>query len=67
MHFFSGLADPFVKGLCANAKFRTKIEKNTLNPKWFQDFEVPIVSWENLPPLSLRLYDKDTIHDDKLG
>ena len=56
-----------MKGFCANAKFKTKIEKNTLNPKWFEDFEVPIVNWENLTPLSLRLYDKDTIHNDKLG
>ena len=56
-----------MKGSCANEKFTTKIQKNTLNPKWFQDFDIQIFSWENLPPLSLRLYDKDTIYDDKLG
>lgn len=64
---FPGLADPFVKVSCGNKKFRTKIEKTTLSPKWNEKFDIPIFNWETLPPLLLHLYDKDTILDDKLG
>nr|CAB3446510.1 unnamed protein product [Digitaria exilis] len=44
----TGLADPYVKGHLGPYRFQTKIHKKTLNPKWLEEFKIPITSWESL-------------------
>ncbi|KAG2650586.1 hypothetical protein PVAP13_1NG162700 [Panicum virgatum] len=63
----NGLADPYVKGHLGPYRFQTKIHKKTLNPKWLEEFKIPITSWEALNLLSLQVRDKDHIFDDTLG
>nr|CAB3449704.1 unnamed protein product [Digitaria exilis] len=63
----NGLADPYVKGHLGPYRFQTKIHKKTLNPKWLEEFKIPITSWESLNVLSLQVRDKDPIFDDTLG
>ena len=63
----AGLADPYVKGHLGPYRFQTKIHKKTLNPKWLEEFKIPITSWEALNLLSLQVRDKDPIFDDTLG
>lgn len=64
---FSGLADPYVKGQLGNYRFKTKIQKKTLAPKWQEEFKVPIVTWESPNTLALEVRDKDRFVDDTLG
>ncbi|CAD6337154.1 unnamed protein product [Miscanthus lutarioriparius] len=63
----NGLADPYVKGHLGPYRFHTKIHKKTLNPKWLEEFKIPITSWEAPNLLSLQVRDKDPIFDDTLG
>uniref|UniRef100_A0ACD5XSS2 Uncharacterized protein n=2 Tax=Avena sativa TaxID=4498 RepID=A0ACD5XSS2_AVESA len=63
----NGLSDPYVKGQLGPYRFQTKIHKKTLNPKWQEQFKIPITSWESLNLLSLQVRDKDHIFDDALG
>lgn len=63
----NGLSDPYVKGHLGPYRFQTKIHKKTLNPKWLEQFKIPITSWESLNLLSLQVRDKDHIFDDALG
>ncbi|KAJ1269970.1 hypothetical protein BS78_06G019000 [Paspalum vaginatum] len=63
----NGLADPYVKGHLGPYRFRTKIHKKTLNPKWLEEFKIPVTSWEALNLLYLQVQDKDPIFDDTLG
>ncbi|EAY85558.1 hypothetical protein OsI_06931 [Oryza sativa Indica Group] len=63
----NGLADPYVKGHLGPYRFQTKIHKKTLNPKWMEEFKIPVTSWEALNLLSLQVRDKDPIFDDTLG
>uniref|UniRef100_A0ACD5Y1R8 Uncharacterized protein n=2 Tax=Avena sativa TaxID=4498 RepID=A0ACD5Y1R8_AVESA len=63
----NGLSDPYVKGHLGPYRFQTKIHKKTLNPKWQEQFKIPITSWESLNVLSLQVRDKDHIFDDALG
>lgn len=63
----NGLADPYVKGHVGPYRFRTKIQKKTLSPKWLEEFKIPITSWEAPNVLVLELRDKDHIFDDMLG
>ncbi|PKU79519.1 C2 domain-containing protein At1g53590 [Dendrobium catenatum] len=63
----NGLADPYVKAHLGNFRIRTKIHKKTLYPKWFEEFKIPISSWEVPNILSLEVRDKDHIFDDLLG
>lgn len=63
----NGLADPYVKGHLGPYRFQTKIHKKTLNPKWFEEFKIPLTSWEALNLLFLQVRDKDPIIDDTLG
>ncbi|KAH0448349.1 hypothetical protein IEQ34_022149 [Dendrobium chrysotoxum] len=63
----NGLADPYVKAHLGNSRIRTKIHKKTLSPKWFEEFKIPISSWEVPNILSLEVRDKDHIFDDLLG
>lgn len=63
----NGLADPFVKGCLGTHQFKTKIQKKTLNPKWQEEFKIPISSWDSPNQLVLDVRDKDTFHDDELG
>ncbi|KAG8045509.1 hypothetical protein GUJ93_ZPchr0008g11563 [Zizania palustris] len=63
----NGLADPYVKGHIGPFKFQTQIQKKTLSPKWFEEFKIPITSWESLNELSLEVRDKDPVFDDSLG
>lgn len=63
----TGLADPYVKGQIGSYRFRTKIQKKTLTPKWQEEFKIPIVTWESPNMLVLELRDKDHFVDDILG
>ncbi|KAK1416686.1 hypothetical protein QVD17_25801 [Tagetes erecta] len=63
----NGLADPYVKGQFGAYQFRTKIQKKTLSPKWFEEFKIPIASWESPNLLEIGVRDKDHIFDDTLG
>ncbi|CAN0891185.1 C2 domain-containing protein At1g53590 [Linum grandiflorum] len=63
----NGLADPYVKGQLGQYGFRTKTQKKTLTPKWLEEFEIPIVTWETPNVLVLEVRDKDHFVDDSLG
>ncbi|RYR35332.1 hypothetical protein Ahy_A10g050494 isoform B [Arachis hypogaea] len=63
----SGLADPYVKGRLGGYRFRTKIQRKTLNPKWLEEFKIPIISWDSSNVLALLVHDKDHFYDDDLG
>ncbi|KAI4342445.1 hypothetical protein MLD38_027072 [Melastoma candidum] len=63
----NGLADPYVKGQMGPYRFKTKIQRKTLSPKWMEEFKIPIVTWESPNILNLEVYDKDPFMDDYLG
>ncbi|XP_062188558.1 C2 domain-containing protein At1g53590-like isoform X3 [Phragmites australis] len=63
----NGLADPYVKGRLGPFKFQTQIQKKTLSPKWFEEFKIPITSWEASNELVMEVRDKDPMFDDSLG
>ncbi|XP_062087211.1 C2 domain-containing protein At1g53590-like [Humulus lupulus] len=63
----NGLADPYVKGQMGNYRFKTKIQKKTLTPKWLEEFKIPIITWELPNVLALEIRDKDHFVDDILG
>eukprot|EP01018_Ginkgo_biloba_P025947 Gb_32708 [translate_table: standard] len=63
----NGLADPFVKGCLGTYRFKTRIQKKTLNPKWQEEFRIPVSSWESPNLLVLNVRDKDHFVDDDLG
>ena len=56
-----------MKGQLGSYRFRTKIQKKTLNPKWQEEFKIPIVTWESPNLLALEVRDKDHFVDDTLG
>ncbi|GJN38266.1 hypothetical protein PR202_gb27293 [Eleusine coracana subsp. coracana] len=63
----NGLADPYVKGCLGPFKFQTQIQRKTLSPKWFEEFKIPITSWEASNELTFEVRDKDPMFDDLLG
>ncbi|TKY49284.1 C2 domain-containing protein [Spatholobus suberectus] len=63
----NGLADPYVKGHMGVYRFRTKIQRKTLTPKWHEEFKIPIITWESNNMLSIAVRDKDHFYDDILG
>ncbi|XP_024028247.1 C2 domain-containing protein At1g53590 isoform X2 [Morus notabilis] len=63
----NGLADPYLKGQMGSYRFRTKIQKKTLSPKWHEEFKIPIITWELPNILALEVRDKDRFVDDILG
>ncbi|KAL8223713.1 hypothetical protein R6Q57_019188 [Mikania cordata] len=63
----NGLADPYVKGQLGSYRFRTKTKKKTLSPKWYEEFKIPITSWDSPNLLKIKVHDKDHIFDDTLG
>ncbi|KAL2483486.1 C2 domain-containing protein [Forsythia ovata] len=63
----NGLADPYVKGQLGPYRFRTKIQKKNLSPKWYEPFKIPICSWESPNVLNIEVRDKDRLFDDLLG
>ncbi|KDP36209.1 hypothetical protein JCGZ_09962 [Jatropha curcas] len=63
----NGLADPYVKGQLGPYKFRTKIQRKTLAPKWHEEFKIPISTWESANVLAIEVRDKDHFVDDSLG
>ncbi|KAG2535754.1 hypothetical protein PVAP13_9NG136400 [Panicum virgatum] len=63
----NGLADPYVKGRLGPFKFQTQIQRKTLSPKWFEEFKIPITSWEASNELFMEVRDKDPMFDDLLG
>ncbi|PWZ09851.1 hypothetical protein Zm00014a_036380 [Zea mays] len=63
----NGLADPYVKGHLGPFKFQTQIQRKTLSPKWFEEFKIPITSWEATNELIMEVRDKDPMFDDSLG
>ncbi|KAJ7948847.1 C2 domain containing protein [Quillaja saponaria] len=62
-----GLSDPYVKGHLGAYRFRTKTQKKTLSPKWYEEFKIPIISWESPNVLAIEVHDKDHFVDDALG
>ncbi|KAF2314463.1 hypothetical protein GH714_026734 [Hevea brasiliensis] len=63
----NGLADPYVKGQLGPYKFRTKIQRKTLAPKWHEEFNIPICTWDLPNVLAIEVRDKDHFVDDSLG
>ena len=63
----NGLADPYVKGHMGGYRFRTKIQKKTLTPKWQEEFRIPIITWDCNNVLFIEVRDKDHFYDDILG
>ncbi|KAF3793130.1 C2 domain-containing protein [Nymphaea thermarum] len=63
----NGLADPYVKGHMGQYRFKTKIQRKTLAPKWQEEFKIPICTWESPNVLELEIRDKDLFLDDTLG
>ncbi|KAI4366025.1 hypothetical protein MLD38_021954 [Melastoma candidum] len=63
----NGLADPYVKGQMGPYRFKTKIKRKTLTPRWMEEFKIPIVTWESPNVLTLDVHDKDPFVDDYLG
>nr|CAB3471576.1 unnamed protein product [Digitaria exilis] len=63
----NGLADPYVKARLGPFKFQTQIQRKTLSPKWFEEFKIPITSWEASNELVMEVRDKDPMFDDSLG
>ncbi|KAK8914457.1 C2 domain-containing protein [Platanthera zijinensis] len=63
----NGFSDPYVKGHLGTCRLRTKTQKKTLSPKWFEEFKIPISSWDVPNILFLDVLDKDHIFDDSLG
>ncbi|ERN09086.1 hypothetical protein AMTR_s00014p00037550, partial [Amborella trichopoda] len=63
----NGLADPYVRGHMGPYRFKTKVQKKTLAPKWQEDFKIPICTWESPNMLILEVLDKDHFYDDTLG
>ena len=56
-----------MKGRLGPFKFQTQIQRKTLSPKWFEEFKIPITSWEASNELFLEVRDKDPMFDDLLG
>ncbi|KAL6198984.1 hypothetical protein ACLB2K_028772 [Fragaria x ananassa] len=63
----NGLSDPYVKGHLGLYRFRTKVQKKTLAPKWQEEFKIPIITWDSASVLSFEVRDKDRFADDCLG
>ncbi|XP_076906414.1 C2 domain-containing protein At1g53590-like [Bidens hawaiensis] len=63
----NGLADPYIKGQLGTHRFKTKTQKKTLSPKWYEEFKIPIVSWDAPNLLEIGVRDKDHLYDDTLG
>nr|XP_011465558.1 PREDICTED: C2 domain-containing protein At1g53590 isoform X1 [Fragaria vesca subsp. vesca] len=63
----NGFADPYVKGQFGVYQFKTKIQKKTLTPKWFEEFKIPIITWDSPNVLAIEVHDKDIFVDDTLG
>ncbi|KAL8153232.1 hypothetical protein V2J09_010992 [Rumex salicifolius] len=63
----NGLADPYVKGQLGLYRFMTKVQRKTLVPKWIEEFNIPIISWESDNILNMEVRDKDPFLDDSLG
>ncbi|XP_047177715.1 C2 domain-containing protein At1g53590 isoform X1 [Vigna umbellata] len=63
----NGLADPYVKGHMGGYRFRTKVQRKTLAPKWHEEFKIPILTWESDNLLVIAVRDKDHFYDDILG
>lgn len=61
------MADPYVKGKLGLYKFRTKIQRKTLAPKWHEEFKIPVFSWDKLNNMIIAVHDKDHLYDDFLG
>lgn len=56
-----------MKGQLGPYRFRTKIQKKTLAPKWCEEFKIPICTWESQNMLLIEVRDKDHIFDDMMG
>jgi Ca2+-dependent lipid-binding protein len=67
LFYCTGLADPYVKGRLGPFKFQTQIQRKTLSPRWFEEFKIPITSWESSIELAMEVRDKDPMFDDLLG
>uniref|UniRef100_A0A1J3K0J0 C2 domain-containing protein n=1 Tax=Noccaea caerulescens TaxID=107243 RepID=A0A1J3K0J0_NOCCA len=63
----NGLADPYVKGQLGAYRFKTKIIRKTLAPKWQEEFKIPILTWDSPNILNIEVQDKDRFSDDNLG
>ncbi|XP_050368771.1 C2 domain-containing protein At1g53590-like isoform X2 [Argentina anserina] len=63
----NGFADPYVTGQFGVYQFKTKIRKKTLNPKWFEEFKIPVITWDSPNLLAIEVHDKDIFVDDTLG
>lgn len=56
-----------MKGNLGGYRFRTKVQKKTLAPKWYEEFKIPIIAWDSNNVLVIEVRDKDHFYDDILG
>ncbi|XP_020696554.1 C2 domain-containing protein At1g53590 [Dendrobium catenatum] len=56
----NGLADPYVKVNLGTTKLQTNIQRKTLSPKWFEEFKIPISSWDRPNHCFLKLLTRIT-------
>ncbi|XP_057540296.1 C2 domain-containing protein At1g53590 isoform X2 [Amaranthus tricolor] len=64
----NGLSDPYVKGHLGQYRFKSQVQRKTLNPKWQEEFRIPICSWDGQNLLEIKVLDKDRFSvDDILG
>ncbi|KAL5004431.1 hypothetical protein ScPMuIL_017887 [Solemya velum] len=63
----NGLSDPYVKFRLGNEKYRSKHKSKTLNPKWFEQFDLRLFD-DQSNQLEITVYDRDvTARDDFMG
>lgn len=61
-----GVPDPFVRVICGDKKFKTKVENQTLNPKWNETFDFAIAD-EQSTQIRFEVWNKNTFDDDLMG
>jgi Ca2+-dependent lipid-binding protein len=61
-----GKTDPYIVITSPGSRFQTTVKENTLNPKWDEDFHIPIQN-PNDAVVLLALFDKDVASDDAIS
>lgn len=65
---FRGKSDPYVYMTLEGCDpQRTSVKESDLNPKWNEDLIFEGIKNPGTQKLKIYIYDKDTVHDDKLG
>jgi Ca2+-dependent lipid-binding protein len=62
----NGLSDPYVKFRLGSEKYRSKVIRHTLNPKYYESFKLHIYN-TNKMTLNITVYDYDSVADEFMG